>query len=302
MTARTFSDYGIDVRGAYGGEVRTTCPHCSASRRKTRVRCLSVNVGKGCWFCHHCGMAGGLGRDGAAGDQVNIEQLRVKAERERSMRYAQNAKRIARMWATGAPVQSCDAAGRYLARRGIGLDIYPADLRFAASLPYFDADGTRVAAFPAMLAAVRAIDGRLVAVHRTHLTGDGHKAAVDPVRKLSSAAGPVMGAAVRLASVRAGVLGVAEGIETALAASLASGVPVWSAISAAGLQAVLWPPGVTRMIVFGDNDESGTGQEAAERLAQRARAAGLVVRVMIPSTVGTDWADAWVASRSEVAA
>jgi putative DNA primase/helicase len=302
MTTRTFSDYGIDVRGAYGGEVRTTCPQCSASRRKATARCLSVNVGKGCWYCHHCGMSGGLKRDGVAGDRANIAKLRAKAEAERAVRYAQNLQRVERLWSAGAAVQTGDAVGQYLARRGIALDIFPADLRLAALLPYYDADGTRIAAFPAMLAAVRTLDNKLVAVHRTHLTHDGRKAPVDPVRKLSAVAGPLMGAAVRLAPVRAGVLGVAEGVETALAASLASGVPVWSAISAAGLQAFLWPRGLTRLFVFGDNDESATGQEAAERLAHRARAAGLAVTVMIPPIAGIDWADAWAASRIEAAA
>ena len=47
-------------------------------------------------------------------------------------------------------------------------------------------------------------------------------------------------------------LGIAEGIETALAASYRFGVPVWSAI----LESWEPPTGVKRMIVFGDNDEN----------------------------------------------
>lgn len=58
---KAFSDYRIDVRGTAAGEVDTTCPECSAQRKKKGARCLSVNVDKGTWLCHHCGWSGGLG-------------------------------------------------------------------------------------------------------------------------------------------------------------------------------------------------------------------------------------------------
>lgn len=54
-------DYGIDIEpGAYG-EVRAICPECSHTRVKSREKCLSVNVDKGTWICHHCEWSGGLG-------------------------------------------------------------------------------------------------------------------------------------------------------------------------------------------------------------------------------------------------
>ncbi len=59
----TFADHGIEIQaGASGAEVQTTCPKCSQERRKARAKCLSVNVEKECWVCHHCGWTGGLGR------------------------------------------------------------------------------------------------------------------------------------------------------------------------------------------------------------------------------------------------
>lgn len=57
---KTWADVRIDLRGATHGEVDTTCPECSSSRRKKHARCLSVNVDKGTWLCHHCGWSGGL--------------------------------------------------------------------------------------------------------------------------------------------------------------------------------------------------------------------------------------------------
>jgi putative DNA primase/helicase len=45
------------------------------------------------------------------------------------------------------------------------------------------------------------------------------------------------------------------------------------------------------LIVFGDNDASGTGQAAAWALAKRVIAAGIDVEVRIPEQIGADWAD-----------
>ena len=54
--------YGIDASNAKRVEgqnaLRTTCPHCSASRSTTahqRERVLYVNLDNGCCHCHHCG-------------------------------------------------------------------------------------------------------------------------------------------------------------------------------------------------------------------------------------------------------
>lgn len=57
MTAKTLADFGIEL---HEGDSRTTCPQCSPTRTKKFERCLSVDVEKGVWFCHHCAWAGGL--------------------------------------------------------------------------------------------------------------------------------------------------------------------------------------------------------------------------------------------------
>ena len=55
-----FADFGIEVPAGRSGEVDVTCPQCSAQRKKRKARCLSVNVEKCTWQCHHCGWSGGL--------------------------------------------------------------------------------------------------------------------------------------------------------------------------------------------------------------------------------------------------
>lgn len=57
---KTFADFGITIPHNVTGECDTTCPQCSAQRKKRAARCLSVNIEKGTWLCHHCGFSGGL--------------------------------------------------------------------------------------------------------------------------------------------------------------------------------------------------------------------------------------------------
>ena len=55
------------------------------------------------------------------------------------------------------------------------------------------------------------------------------------------------------------VLGLAEGIETALAAHEIFGIPVWAAISANGVLSFEPPHSVKRLEIFGDNDSNFVG-------------------------------------------
>jgi len=56
-----FSDFGIDIScGGAGPEIFTTCPMCSANRKKSKAKCLSANIEKGVWNCSHCGWSGSL--------------------------------------------------------------------------------------------------------------------------------------------------------------------------------------------------------------------------------------------------
>ncbi len=81
------------------------------------------------------------------------------------------------------------------------------------------------------------------------------------------------GAAVRLMPHQE-VLGIAEGIETALSASILFNVPIWAALTAGLLQEWTPPASVTTVFVFGDNDASSTGQAAAYSLGAAAQGKG----------------------------
>ena len=210
---------------------------------------------------------------------------------QQRQQWADNAQRIAHVWAQCVPLVAGDPCALHLKRRGFGgVWPLPVALRLHRGLSYWHG-GEKLGTFPAMVAPLVAPDGRTVALHRTYLTADGRKAEVPSPKKLTGAAGPLAGACIPLHRPVAGVLGIAEGIETALAAWCASGVPTVAAYCAGNLAAWRWPGGVQRLVIFADADKAG--REAADTLRARALAAGLRADVLAPTTDGTDWCDVW---------
>jgi putative DNA primase/helicase len=59
------------------------------------------------------------------------------------------------------------------------------------------------------------------------------------------------------------VLGIAEGLESALSAKQIYKVPTWSAMNASYLKKFRAPPGVQTLFIFADNDKNLTGLSAA---------------------------------------
>lgn len=245
--------------------------------------------------------------------------LRVEMKHAHAVKWAAQADNWekagagnARLWTQCRAIaphgQSIDPAALYLRRR---LALTPCEplalspaLRSHNDLPYYSNRKT-LGRWPALVALMQAPDGNPVALHRTWITRDGHKARPDPhndlpVKKLTGASGRLGGACIRLAAWEApkggpndGLVGIAEGIETAIAAMLGSGVPTHAAYCAGSLAAWQWPPTARRLVIFADNDSAGL--DGAERLAQRARAAGLAVQLLAPKEPGRDWCDVWAA-------
>lgn len=49
---------GINTHGRNRGQVKSTCPECSRDRKKSREKCLSVNLDEGVYQCHNCDWKG----------------------------------------------------------------------------------------------------------------------------------------------------------------------------------------------------------------------------------------------------
>ena len=114
----------------------------------------------------------------------------------------------------------------YLARRG--LTVTSPVLRGYAGLPYYDADRRLIGRFPAVVAPILGPHGDIEFSQRIY------DAAVDPRKKTMPPVHTIMGGTVRLCEADED-LGLAEGVETALAALELFGVPTWAALSAHGI-------------------------------------------------------------------
>ena len=171
------------------------------------------------------------------------------------------------------------------------------DLRFSPKISYLNPDGSKNE-FCAMIAAIRDSEGKLIAVHKTFLTKDGKKASVETPKKISCLPSNVSltGCAIRIGKPTK-YLAVAEGIETALSVSIATGLPCWSCVNAHLLESVEIPASVEVVFIFADKDRSLVGTRSAralrDRLAQKGTMACIEsIEEDIPAdSKGIDWND-----------
>lgn len=270
------------------------CPMCEGTDRWR----FDDKDGEGTWFCSHCGAGDGiklvmlhLGVEFKSAATV-VEGLLPGAVRnppkptrdEESDRRAMNE-----VWRSGRPLDLNSVAGRYLNAR-TGMDTFCPDLRAATSLKHYVLDSRIPTTHPGLLALVRAPDGKPVNVHRTYLDPQGGKAKVEPPRKTMRGGEIAKGAAIRLVPLDdiGDIIGIAEGIETALSAAVLHSVPTWAAVTALGLEQWV-PPHGKRVVIFGDNDPSYTGHAASYALAKRLVRDKITADVLIPTRLGADW-------------
>ncbi|TMJ12594.1 MAG: virulence protein [Alphaproteobacteria bacterium] len=184
-----------------------------------------------------------------------------------------------RVWGGGRCLAGTPADD-YLAGRGIRTP--SEELRYHPRAPHGARPLTRFR--PAMLAAVRD-EGGLVAVHRTFL--DPRRATLADMAEPRLALGRLGRGAVRLGGPAAR-LGLAEGVETALSASILFGLPCWATLGTERFGLIALPAEVKELVLFLDNDPGG---RRAERLARDAYAHLPTIEAHYPPRVGDDWND-----------
>ena len=177
---------------------------------------------------------------------------------------------------------------RYLLHHRGLVGPFPASIRFISALRYTPSG----IMLPALVAPVSRPDHKIIAVQSTYLhPSDGAKARVTQPRWTTGRLGTC---AVRLASAGE-VLGMAEGLETALAAMELSGVPCWASLGAQRLAKIAVPNVVRKIIIFADAD--GAGKSAAARASSRYAQEGKRVQLRFPPDGCKDWNDALLSQR-----
>ncbi|MFW0776101.1 MAG: toprim domain-containing protein [Rickettsiales bacterium] len=278
------TELGIDPH--YLRDKHGPCPLCGG---KDRFRFDNKN-GDGTYFCSGCGAgdgmklavewAGGQFKDVAAkidGMIGNIEFDTVKPKPKSNPMKVLSKSRPA-----GLLVEP------YLKSRGLELPQY---LGECPSHDYWETDENgdlvKHGSFPCMVASLRDESGQVLGSHITFLDGN-RKASVTSAKKINGEA--PNGAVARLYDITP-TLGIAEGIETAIACKILFGVNTWAALNTAFMEKFTPPEGVRNVIVFADNDENYAGHKAAFTLAHKLKIKGYGVKVKFPPRAGMDFND-----------
>lgn len=174
-------------------------------------------------------------------------------------------------------------AEAYLRGRDIAPFCTDGELRFHPHCYYRSDEDTETEIWPALIARVTDLNGRITGVHRTWLDPHGFdrvrlgKAPVDTPRR---AMGDLLGNAVRFGTADE-VLTAGEGIETMLSLRCAAPtMPMAAALSANHLAALQLPLTLRRLYIARDLDAAGDLAVAA--LTERAMQAGVETIALSP--------------------
>lgn len=284
---------GVDDR--FLGKKHGPCPFCEGTDRFR----FDDKDGKGSFICNQCGAGDGfefLKRYHnwdfkTSAREVERVMGHCREEKPKPKMDAGRQRELQRrLWEGGQALSGDDIVSLYLMRRNVFPNRPTNSLRLHPRCPVPNGGGF----LPAMLALVSDRAGDIANIHRTFLGTNG-KAEIDTPRAMMPGDIPD-GSAVRLYQIHGQRLGIAEGIETAIAAAKRFKVPTWAALNSTMLEKWTPPKGVTEVMIFGDCDAAYGGQAAAYSLAHRLTVRSrLKVTVKIPEAIGKDWADSDVA-------
>lgn len=188
------------------------------------------------------------------------------------------------IWRAALPIAGTPAAEYLFGRTGTLPPADCTDIRHMPDLRLFGFGGS------AMIGRISAANDAAVGIglHLTWLKRDADRWVRTERRYLGRKSGGV----VRIWPDEAVTysLAIAEGIETALAASRLHS-PVWACLDAGNLAAFPVLNGIESLTIFADNDASGTGQRAAADCAERWMRAGRAVTVLMSDQVKNDIAN-----------
>lgn len=282
------ANFGIDerfLRNKHGA-----CPICDG---KDRFR-FDDKGGNGTYYCNGCGAGNGMDLlmafTGWDFPKAALEVDRIVSNVTPTIPQGCDSKRALKriQWVLGTlgDMGSINPVRLYL--RGRGLPASKA-LMYHPAVRYYD-DGKSLGEYPAMVAKFSLPTGEGATLHLTHLTEKGEKADVPSVKKFLPVAREMKGGSIRLTEIYSHI-GLAEGIETALAVMRDYQMPCWATGTAGMLESFVPPEGVKEVSIFADNDVNYAGQKSAYVLAHRLSMSGYRATVTVPQEINTDFAD-----------
>jgi len=286
----------VSILRALGVDIREDGKHgpCVMCGGKDRMR-FDDKGGMGGYYCNHCGAGDGFALiQGVLGIDFNDAMKAVASivggcEKNPTLKEKRiTPEQLRKMFEGGNKATCDDLTGTYLKARGLK-NVPPESLWFSPKC--WEAETKKEQ--NAMLGVFQMPDSTAVCVHRTYIDSDGNKLDIKSPKKLSpSLVKNISGGAIRLYPADGGILGVAEGIETAIAAHEDIGIPVWAAVSSTLMENFIPPENVNHVVVIADNDANFTGQKAAYVLANKLSVKHKKkVSVYVPLSPGDDWLD-----------
>lgn len=283
-------EQGRKIVESLGGRWATTNGMCRCPAHDDRAPSLSVRLGDTSLLFHCFAGCESVDVLRAIRRQVTSGTAILSTDQPKATANGDLRPIAEKLWAESGRLTGTLAAD-YLQSRG--LTSYSAQLRFHRRVQL----GAKAMAtyHPALIAAVRD-DVGLVAVHRTFLDpATAGKAKIDSPKMLLGNPGR---GAVRIGEATR-VLGLAEGIETALAAAAIHKISVWAVLGNERFGMVSIPDRVEHVVILADNDAGGA---RAVKLAQEGLVRpGRSIETRWPPSPHNDWADAWLAETASSA-
>jgi hypothetical protein len=224
------------------------------------------------------------GGDISSISQVDITKRQKKDDYKKQRERERILKKLQEVYEHSFPAFQSPIAMNYLRSRGLTLSetevsAFADTLGFHPSLELWNGKQL-VGRYPALLGFFKDANGNNLTIHRIYLKPDGNGYIDDPKpKRMITPPDEVMGGAFRLGQpmklIKGGkYLGVAEGIETALAVYNATKTPCWSMYSDWVLSGFKCPDDVNYIGIWADKEPSHAGINAANRLKERLESEG----------------------------
>lgn len=271
-----------------GNNLCRKCDGGEGKSAKSRTGLKLIADIQGCTFDEACTLAGDWLKLTPPERYINQPSRPAPAPQEQGPQISEKDQQWAKKMISEALNGATDIEGtpaqRYLQSRGLKADYPIHNIRFNKIERYEKDQAPKSWQQNALIEKLTDPEGKLEGLQRVYLKDDDSKDTRKQTPKLTGNSNAQARASVKLFDP-AEIMGIGEGIETALAAHELSNLPVWASLNSGRLKS--WePPAIAKTIfIFADLDVSNTGYAAAAELYSKLKKRDLEVYLLMPGTV-----------------